>query len=63
MREALGETSQLLIMQRGRWAIDVAQVYQRALVKAHLDASVVVGSAQESRDLEELCRGWAQPAL
>ena len=63
MREALGETSQLLIMQRGRWATDVAQVYQRALVKAHLDASVAVGSAQASRDLEELCKGWAQPAL
>ena len=62
MREALGDNSQLLIMQRGRWATDIAQVYQRALVKSHLDASVALGSAQASRDLEELCKGWAQPA-
>ena len=26
MREALGDSSQLLIMQRGRWAMDIAQV-------------------------------------
>ena len=64
MREALGEGSKETIKQRGRWATDVAEVYQRALIKSHLDASVAMGSAQASRDLEEFCNGsWAQPAL
>lgn len=63
MRDALGDSSQYLIKQRGRWASDVAQVYQRALVRSHLDASVLMGSAAESRDMEEMVEGWAQPAL
>ena len=64
MREALGEGSKETIKQRGRWATDVAEVYQRALISSHLDASVAMGSARASRDLEEFCNGsWAQPAL
>ena len=63
MRDALGDSSQYLIKQRGRWASDVAQVYQRALIKSHLDASILMGSAAESRDMEEMVEGWAQPAF
>ena len=64
MRDALGDASIHLIKQRGRWASDVAQVYQRALVRSHLRASVLMSSnAAASRDMEELVKGWAQPAI
>ena len=63
MRDALGDASQYLIKQRGRWASDVAQVYQRALARSHLEASVLMSTASASRDMEEMCKGWAQPAL
>ena len=63
MRDALGDSSQYLIKQRGRWASDVAQVYQRALARSHLEASVLMGAASESRDMEEMIEGWAQPAI
>ena len=64
MRDALGDASIHLIKQRGRWASDVAQVYQRALVRSHLTASVLMSSnAAASRDMEELVKGWAQPAI
>ena len=63
MREALGDGSQNMIQQRGRWATDIARIYQRALVRSHLEASVAMGSAHASRDLEEISKGaWAQPA-
>jgi hypothetical protein len=64
MRDAMGDSSVHLIKQRGRWASDIAQVYQRALVRSHLEASVRMGSADAaSRDMEELVRGWSQPAI
>ena len=64
MRDALGDASIHLIKQRGRWASDIAQVYQRALVRSHLEASVLMSSnSAASRDMEELVRGWAQPAI
>ena len=64
MRDALGDASIHLIKQRGRWASDVAQVYQRALVRSHLEASVLMSSkGAASRDMEELVKGWAQPAI
>ena len=64
MRDAMGDASVHLIKQRGRWASDVAQVYQRALVRSHLDASVRMSSDRAaSRDMEELVKGWAQPAI
>jgi hypothetical protein len=50
-----------LIKQRGRWSSDVAEVYQRALAGAHLDASAGIGDA-EGLELEALVDGWAQPA-
>ena len=52
---------QKVIKQRGRWASDVAAVYQRALAEVHLDASASIGDAQ-GRELESLIEGWAQPA-
>ena len=64
MRDAMGDASVHLIKQRGRWASDVAHVYQRALVRSHLEASVRMSSSgAASRDMEELVKGWAQPAI
>jgi hypothetical protein len=58
MGSAAGEK---VIRQRGRWASDVAQVYQRALAEVHLDASAGIGDVR-GRELEALVQGWAQPA-
>jgi hypothetical protein len=55
------ETGAKLIKQRGRWSSDTAEVYQRALAGAHLDASAGIGDA-EGLELEALVDGWAQPA-
>lgn len=62
LRKALGDGSQHLIRQRGRWASDVAAVYQRALVDSHLHMSAAIGSVEPARDMEEMFKGWAQPA-
>ena len=61
MRDVHGGHAQLLIKERGRWASDVAQLYQRALLSAQLDSSAGMAAA-ESRDLEEALAGWSQPA-
>jgi hypothetical protein len=62
LQASLGsEGAQQVIKQRGRWASDVAVVYQRALAGVHLDASASIGDA-EGRELEALLEGWAQPA-
>eukprot|EP00965_Chrysotila_dentata_P097601 3225749-Pleurochrysis_carterae.AAC.1 len=37
LRDRLGDSSGKVIKQRGRWATDVAEVYQRALVDHQLD--------------------------
>ena len=60
-REVMGDDSQRIIKQRGRWGSDVSGVYQRALTRDMLDASVAVANAA-SRDMEEMVRGWTQPA-
>jgi len=60
-REVFGADTERILVQRGRWHSDVALVYQRALVGAHLHGSVAVGDTQGA-DLESLCRGWVQPA-
>jgi len=58
----LGATAaESVIRQRGRWASDVCQIYQRALASTHLDASAEIGSAV-GREIEALCEGWVQPA-
>ena len=60
-RDVFGADAERIITQRGRWHSDVAFLYQRALVGAHLRGSAAVGDAQGA-DLESLCRGWVQPA-
>lgn len=62
LRALLGDSSQELIKQRGRWSSDVAKVYQRALVDVHLAMSSAMGSVKEKRDMEEMFRGWSQPS-
>ena len=62
LRDALGSSQVAeLTLQRGRWASDVGLVYQRALVRNHLESSAAVGEAAGA-DLEAMCAGWAQPA-
>ena len=53
--------AETIIRERGRWESDVARIYQRALAQDHLSGSAAVGGT-EGRELEALCRGWAQPA-
>ena len=60
IREILGDSSQEIIKQRGRWASDVAEIYQRALLRVQLDASGAMASAH-GVDMEALCAGWSQP--
>eukprot|EP00965_Chrysotila_dentata_P070224 2319537-Pleurochrysis_carterae.AAC.1 len=60
MRDVLGEGGIAQINQRGRWATDIAQVYQRAIVDQQLRASADVGDAL-GEDLEGLCADWSQP--
>lgn len=62
LRDVFGEAGRRMIMERGRWGTDVAQVYQRALLRDQLDASAGAAAAS-SRDLEEVVAGWAQPAV
>ena len=62
LREVLGDGLAELIKERGRWKSDVAKVYQRALVKAHLEASARLSTDQTTREMEDMCKGWAQPA-
>eukprot|EP00965_Chrysotila_dentata_P185730 6131724-Pleurochrysis_carterae.AAC.1 len=57
----LGDASRTTIKQRGRWASDVAEVYQRAPLDHQLDASADMANAT-SADLEALVDGWSQPA-
>ena len=59
-RERVGEGSADVVKRRGRWASDVAEVYQRELLGPQLDLSVSLADAV-GEDLERLCLGWAQP--
>ena len=61
LRALLGEAGRAMIKQRGRWASDVAEVYQRPLLGEQLQASAMVGSVV-SASIEELAMGWAAPA-
>jgi len=62
-RGKLGETGKALIKQRGRWASDVAEIYQRPLLHDHLEASAIIGDSTPNIDLEAICEGWAQPTF
>ena len=59
-RDCLGEASERVVRQRGRWCSDVALVYQRPLLTSHLAASTRI-RAGGSADLESVCVGFAQP--
>ena len=59
-KESTGEAGKAIIKRRGRWASDVAEVYQRELLGVQLDLSASLGDAV-GEDLEALCEGWAQP--
>ena len=60
-RDVFGADAERIIKQRGRWHSDIAHLYQRVLVGAHLTGSAAVADAAGA-DLEALCRGWTQPA-
>ena len=61
LREIHGAGAQLLIKERGRWGSDVAQLYQRGLLRVQLDVSAGMGDAH-TRDMEEMVKDWVQPA-
>ena len=60
LREVLGDGSMSIVKQRGRWASDIAEIYQRALLLAQLDGSGAMASATGA-DMEAVCAGWSQP--
>ena len=49
-----------MVKRRGRWATDVAEVYQRELLGTQLALSAALGDAL-GEDLEQLGLGWIQP--
>jgi hypothetical protein len=61
LREVHGLGAQQIVKGRGRWASDVAQLYQRALLQEQLDVSAGAADAC-GRDMEEALDGWVQPA-
>ena len=61
-RAERGEAGAQLVKQRGRWASDVACIYQRPLLADQLAASATVGDARGS-DLEQICLSFAQRAV
>ncbi|KAL1498545.1 hypothetical protein AB1Y20_008417 [Prymnesium parvum] len=54
--------SPLLLQARGRWASDVAKIYNRQTRQALLEASSMMYGAGKGRDLEELIPDFVQPA-
>eukprot|EP00965_Chrysotila_dentata_P182606 6029566-Pleurochrysis_carterae.AAC.1 len=61
MRDILGDGGAAAVQQRGRWATNIAQIYQRAVVDGQLRSSAGMADAT-GVDLEALCAGWSQPA-
>eukprot|EP00965_Chrysotila_dentata_P092618 3056240-Pleurochrysis_carterae.AAC.1 len=61
LRDVLGDGGAAAIQQRGRWASDVAQIYQRAVVDGQLRTSAEMAESR-GMDMEALCAGWVQPA-
>ena len=57
----LGEGGKARLKKRGRWASDVALIYERALAEPDLSLSASLGDAA-GRDLEGILGGWTQPA-
>ena len=61
LRDCLGDASQRVIKDRGRWGSEVALVYQRSLLRDQLDASGSMAGA-DAADLEATIAGWVQPS-
>ena len=59
-RELAGDGGRDVVKRRGRWATDVAEVYQRELLGTQLALSAALGDAL-GEDLEQLGLGWVQP--
>ena len=60
--ERLGrDEGRAVIKQRGRWSSDCDLIYERALLRTHLEGSASIGT-QSGRDLERAQPGWVQPA-
>ena len=60
LRNVLGIGGKEVIKQRGRWAGDIAEIYQRTLLLDQIEGSAAMGSATGT-DLEALLHGWSQP--
>ena len=57
------ERATMLLKDRGRWGDrDIGNIYSRALMEDHPDASGAMGDEGGSRDMEEMFKGWVQPA-
>lgn len=61
VRDVLGAAGMPLIKQRGRWCSDVAEIYQRSILRHQLAGSARMSDACGA-DLESVVRGWKQPA-
>ena len=61
LRAAKGAAGKDMIMQRGRWNSDIADIYQRVLVDDQLTAAAAMSHASGA-DLESMLHGWSQPA-
>ena len=61
IRAALGDSSERLIAERGRWDSDIGKIYARAVAETHADVSVMMADA--GGWAEEAITGLAQPAI
>ena len=60
-REILGDhEGTRIIKQRGRWASDIGEIYQRPLLRSHLLPSMSLGF-DSGVDLERICADYAMP--
>ena len=51
-----------VIVQRGRWCeTDIDDIYSRASLEEHADASIALATAGGGRSLEQAAPGWVQP--
>ena len=60
--DLFGPPAERYIRERGRWASDVAQIYQRVSASAHGAMSRAIGDS-EGIDLQSMLGGWSQLAV
>jgi hypothetical protein len=60
-RAHTGDGGKAAVKRRGRWASDIAEIYQRETAELQLELSAGIGGVVVE-SLEELCVGWVQPA-